>query len=273
MPATPTVGNHLDVAVTTNIATATIDITTATTGNWVYLFVTIVGAVSVAPSCTGWTTVTTDSPNLRIFRRKKVGGDTTFTVNWTGASNAMLSWVEWTNLDPTTPDESAASTDQSGTSRTAVPTPSASPTSTGRYAVGYFSTRASVVGNKNITWTPDAALTEILDANGSAGSVNSWVGHEVAWSVTPVTNASHTYTGTHNLAETRDFSAILYLIPAPSNNSQAGFFAAYLKTGASDVHIDYFDRFLRQYDEVSQRLDQNELHCHGIDARVWSAGS
>jgi hypothetical protein len=224
MAATITVDQHADVAVTTNIATATIDITTAAVGTWVYLFITVVGAISVAPTATGWTTVTTDSPNLRILRRKKVGGDTTFTVNWTGASNAMLSWVSFNNCDPTTPDESAAATDQSGTSRTAVPTPSASPTAAGRYAVGYFSTRASVSGNKNITWTPDAALTEILDANGSAGSVNSWVGHEVAWSVTPVTNASHTYTGTHNIAETRDFSAILYLIPAPSTSFGAGFF-------------------------------------------------
>jgi hypothetical protein len=229
MPSTPVVGNHADVAVTTNVATATIDITTATTGNWVYLFVTIVGAVSVAPSCTGWTTVTTDSPNLRIFRRKKVGGDTTFTVNWTGASNAMLSWVEWSGLDPTTPDEAAASTDFSGTTRTAVPTPSASPTSTGRYAVGYFATRATVSGDKNITWTSDAALTEIVDANGSAGAVSSWVGHEIAWSVTPVTNASHTYTATHNITETRDFSAILFLIPDPAGGAanQAGFFASY----------------------------------------------
>ena len=227
MSAIPTVDTSVSVAVTTNVATATIDITTAITGNWVYLFVTVVGAVSVAPSCTGWTTVGTDSPNVRIFRRKKVGGDTTFTVNWTGASNAMLSWVSWNNLDPTTPDESCSITDQSGTSRTAVPTPSASPTTTGRYAVGYFSTRASVVGNKNITWTPDAALTEIVDANGSAGSVNSWVGHEIAWSVTAVTNASHSYTATHNLAETRDFSGILYLIPAPTTQNSAGFFAAY----------------------------------------------
>jgi hypothetical protein len=229
MPATPSVGNHLDVAVITNVATATIDITTATIGNWVYCFITVVGAVSVAPTITGWTQVTVDSPNLKILRRKKVGGDTTFTVNWTGNSNAMISWVEWSGLDPTSPDESAAATDFSGTTRTAVPTPSATPTTTGRYAVGYFATRATVTGDKAITWTSDAALTEIVDANGSAGSVSSWVGHEIAWSVTPVTNASHTYTATHNITETRDFSAILFLIPDPAGGStaKAGFFASY----------------------------------------------
>lgn len=229
MPATPVVGNHADVAVTTNTTSATIDITTATVGNWVYLFCTFVGSITVLPTISGWTSVTTDSPNLKIFRRKKVGGDTTFSVTWTGAANGMLSWVEWSGLDPTSPDESAASTDQSSTSRTAVPTPSATPTSTGRYAVGYFSCRTTNSANKAITWTPDAALTEILDANSSAGAVSSWVGHEIAWSVTTVTNASHSYTGTHNIAENRDFSAILFLIPDPAGGSanQTGFFAAY----------------------------------------------
>lgn len=211
-------------AITTQTTSATLDITAAADGRWVYAWVALVGSVTVGPTCTGWTSVTTDSPNTALLRRKKVPGDTTFTVNWTTNAQGIIVWASFTGLHPTSPDESGASTDFSGTTRTAVPGPSASPTTTGRYALAGFMVRTTTSGNKAISWTSDAALTELVDANNSAAAASAWVGAELAVSPSTVTNASHQYTATHNFTETRDFSMLVFLIPDPNANSGAGFF-------------------------------------------------
>jgi hypothetical protein len=212
-------------AINTQVATATLDITAAADNTWVYAYVTLVGSVTVGATCTGWTTVTSDSPNTIILKRKKVSGDTTFTVNWTGNSQGVIVWVSISGAHATAPEESALATDFTGTARTAVPTTTVTPTAGNRYALAFFSVRTTTSANKAITWTSDAALTEIIDANNSAASSSAWVGAEIAISPAAVTNATHTYTATHNFAEGRDFSALLYLIPAAgSTNFGAGFF-------------------------------------------------
>lgn len=211
-------------AVITNTTSGVIDITTAADGKWVYLWALLTGSITVAPSATGWTAIATDSPNSTLLKRKKVTGDTTFTVNWTGSAQGVLAWVSINGAHPTLAEESAASTDFSGTTRTGTPTPSASPTAADRFALAFFTVKAAATGTKAITWTSDAALTEVLDVNNSAASDGSWVGTEIAISPAAVTNASHQYTATHNFTETRDFSAILYLIPDPNPFFGSGFF-------------------------------------------------
>jgi hypothetical protein len=205
-------------ATTAGGTAATVDITAAATGAWAYLFISM-PAATTTPSNASWTQLAavTDSVltvQYAICRRQKQAGDTTFSFTWSGAAKGVLAWASYTGLDGTTPDEGAAVTFNGTTSATAVPTPSATPSATGRWALAFFAARTSTSGNKNITWTPDAATTERLDANNSAAASAAWTGVEIADTNTTVAASSQSYTATHApAAEAHDGSGILFLIP------------------------------------------------------------
>lgn len=213
--------NFGSTPVTTSVSSLSLDITAATAGAVCYAWVAVGSSNAGAPSiaATGWTTVqgAADSTTAEyaVLRRVKQSGDTTFTVTWTTAAHAEAVWASWTGVNTSTPDESSAIATNGVTSRTAVPTPTATPTAADRWAVGFFSARTSTSANKNITWTPDAAQTERVDANNSAGASSPWAGSEIADTAAAVTQAAHSYTATHApAAESHDGSAILFLIPA-----------------------------------------------------------
>lgn len=217
--------NSGSTAVTTGQTSATLDITSAVAGAWCYAWVAVGSSNAGSPSiaATGWTVVqgAADSTTAEyaVLRRQKVAGDTTFTVTWTTSAHAELVWASWTGADPNTPDEASAITTNGTTSRTAVPTPTATPNAGDRWAVGFFAARTSTSGNKNITWTPDAAQTERVDANNQAGASSVWFGNEIADTNGAVTQTSQSYTATHApAAESHDGSAILFLIPAPAGS-------------------------------------------------------
>jgi len=212
--------NAGSTAVITGVTSATLDITAAAVGAACYALVSVgssnAGATSIA--ATGWTVVqaAADSTTAEyaVLRRIKQSGDTTFTVTWSTSAHAELTWASWTGVDPVTPDEQSAIATNGATSRTAVPTPTATPTAANRWAVGFFAARTSTSANKAITWTPDAAQTERVDANNSAGTSSVWFGNEIADTAGAVSQTSHSYTATHApAAESHDASAILFLIP------------------------------------------------------------
>jgi len=211
---------------TTGATSASIDITSAATGAWVYLWVAMPSATSAA-SGTGWTAVASSLDAsatpvaYTVLRRLKQAGDTTFTISWTTTGKGVLVWASWTGVDGTTPDEGASVANNSTTSRTAVPTPSATPTAGNRWAVGFFSARTSTAGNKPITWTPDAATAERADVDNDLAASAAWDGTEIADTNGAVTQAAHSYTATHNAAESHDGSAILFLIPAAAGAAAA----------------------------------------------------
>ncbi len=208
-------------AVTTGLTSATLDITAAAVGAACYAWVAVGSSNAGAPSiaATGWNVVqaVADSTTAEyaVLSRIKQAGDTTFTVTWSTAAHAELVWASWTGVNTVTPDEQSAIAANGATSRTAVPTPTATPTAADRWAVGFFAARTSTSGNKAITWTPDAAQTERVDANNSAAASAVWFGNEIADTAAAVSQAAHSYTATHApAAESHDGSAILFLIPA-----------------------------------------------------------
>src|SRR6266496_970214 len=206
-------------SMTAAATSATVDITAAAVGAWVYAWVAL-GINAGAVSSTGWTSLLDaddgTSAHYALLRRQKVAGDTTFMFSWTTSTKGTIGWASYTGLDPTTVDEGATLVTNGVTSRTAVPTPSATPTAANRWAVAFFGVRTTTVGNKPISWTPDAATTERLDVDNNAAGSAPWMGLEIADTNSAVTQASHSYTATHNAAESHDGSAILFLIPAPT---------------------------------------------------------
>jgi hypothetical protein len=203
-------------SMTAGATSTNVDISAAAVGAWCYCWVAL-GINSGAVSATGWTSLLDAdegaAAHYALLRRQKQGGDTTFSFGWTTSTKGTLTWASWTGLDSATPDEGAALATNGVTSRTAVPTPSATPTAANRWAVGFFANRTTNVANKPITYTPDAAQTERIDVDNAAAGSAPWVGTEIADTNSAVTQAAHSYTATHNAAESHDGSAILFLIP------------------------------------------------------------
>lgn len=203
-------------SMTAGTTSANVDITAAAAGAWCYCWVAL-GANSGAVSATGWTSLLDSdegtAAHYALLRRQKQAGDTSFTFGWTNSTKGTLAWKSYLGLDGVTPDEQATLATNGVTSRTAVPTSSATPTAQDRWVVACFAVRTTNVANKPITWTSDAALTERVDVDNNAAGSSPWLGVEIADSNAIVTQASHSYTATHNVAESHDGSAIFFLIP------------------------------------------------------------
>lgn len=229
-------------AILAGTTSAVVDITAAAVGAVCYAWAAL-GANSGTVSATGWTdpsnVINADEGTVAhyaILRRIKQSGDTTFTFSWSASAKGVIAWQSYTGVDPVTPDEQAALATNGVTSRTAVPTPSATPTAANRVPVAFFAVRTSTVGNKPITWTPDAATTERVDVDNNASGSAPWMGVEIADTATAVSQAAHSYTATHNASEGHDGSAILYLIPSSGTSAPAGVATA---TGvAADAAVD-----------------------------------
>jgi hypothetical protein len=202
------------VNLTSSATSKVVDITGAATGDWVYMFVTT-DTTQTAVTATGWTLrVEGDegaSTHYALFRRKKVGGDTTFTVSWPTSAKCVISLAAYTGLDGTTPDEGVVFL--AHTTGATFATSSATPSAAGRIAAMFAYSRTSTSGNKVITWTPAAGLLERMDANNSAAAGSPWLGQEVADSGDAITVASHSYTATAAFAESHGGAILIYLIP------------------------------------------------------------
>lgn len=222
-------GIQLDTAGLTEVTTAgtsaTIDITNAANNSWVYLWCAIsTGSTTQTgvPSNASWTTLQstqttagTSGATYALYRRQKQSGDTTFSFTWpTNSGKGAFAWVSYTGLNNSTPDEQSAITQNDVTSRAAIPTPSATPSASGRWAVGFFGQRSTTTGNRPSSWTQDAALLEREEADNRAAVTSPWLGIDIEDSASAVTVASHSYTATSNQTESHDGSAIIFLIPA-----------------------------------------------------------
>lgn len=204
---------------------AVVDITAAAVGAWCYAWCAIsTGATTQTgvPSSAGWTAVQsvqtaggTSGATYAVFRRLKQSGDTTFTFSWaTNSGKGAFSWVSWTGVDGSTPDESSAIALNDTVQRSSVPTPSATPTAAGRWAVAFFGQRATASVLKPTSWGPDAALTDRQEADNSTAASSPWLSADIEDSNGTVTVAAHSYTSTSNASNAHDGSAILFLIPA-----------------------------------------------------------
>lgn len=217
--------NSGGTSITVAATSAVVDITAAAVGAWCYAWCAIsTGATTQTgiPSATGWTAVQsvqttagTSGATYAIFRRLKQSGDTTFTFSWaTTAGKGAFSWASWTGVDGTTPDESSAIAINDTVQRSSVPTPSATPTAAGRWAVAFFGQRATASFLKPTSWGPDIALVDRQETDNSTAASAPWLSADIEDSNGTVTVAAHSYTSTSNASNSHDGSAILFLIPA-----------------------------------------------------------
>lgn len=204
-------------AVTLSATSSSIDITSATVAEWVYALATLGATQGSDVTFTGWTKVlegnSAAGSHYALYRRKKVGGDTTFSISWPTSTKGCIGWQQWTGLDGTSPDELAQFMIHN-VSGTTYPTPSITPGGSDRWATAWSYTRSTTPANKAITWTADAALVERLDVNNSAAASAPWTGLQVADSAAAVTAAAHSYTATAIFSESHGGAILLYLLPA-----------------------------------------------------------
>lgn len=205
-------------AVTASSTSFNVDITAAATGADVFCWIAW-GLQSASFTFTGWTQILVGGPastlTCGLFYRRKVAGDTTFSVS-VGSAKGCHAWASYTGLHSTTPYQSASSSNFLAKSSASVnvSTPAVTNSDATAWALGFFASRSSTSGNKVITFTPDAALTERKDQNNSGASSGIWTGVEIADSNAVVTAASHSYTAVASFSETFGGGALLYLNPA-----------------------------------------------------------
>lgn len=214
-------------AVTTSGTTTTVNITSATTGADCFAFVTLAGTSMASFTSTGWTQIGTiatgGTPPMAgvLLYRRKVAGDTTFSIVANASGKGSHGWVSYTGLDTTTPYDTATQAAnmllKNGAS-TSVATPSVSAADATHWALAFFASRSTTSGNKVITFTPPGGLTERVDINNSGAASSAWTGVEIADSNGTVTSGAHSYTATASFSETWGIGALLYLNPAAAAN-------------------------------------------------------
>jgi hypothetical protein len=211
-------------AVTTAGTTFNVDITAAATGADCFVWIAR-GLQSATFTLTGWTQILVGGPastlTCGLFYRRKVAGDTTFTCT-TGSAKGCHAWVSYTGLHASTPYQIAtlaANFLAKSAASVNVSTPAVTNSDATAWALGFFASRTSTSGNKVITFTPDAALTERKDQNNSGASSSIWTGGEIADSNGAVTAASHSYTAVASFSETYGGGALLYLNPASGSTA------------------------------------------------------
>lgn len=214
--APDTAGGGAAAAAATTIV---VDITAAATGSDVFVWVAW-GLQSATFTATGFTQILVGGPattlTCGLFYRRKVAGDTTF--NWTvGSAKGCWAWASYTGLDAASPYQTAtlgANFLAKSVASVNVATPSVSNSSATAWALAFHASRTSTSGNKVITFTPDAALTERQDQNNSAATSSIWTGAEIADSNAAVSAAAHAYTAVASFSESFGGGALLYLNPS-----------------------------------------------------------
>lgn len=129
----------------TNTNAATVDITTATVGSIVYTFFNDHLATCTVSAFTGWTQLGINKTlslvgAYDVWYRKKVAGDTTFSVTLGSSSYGVIQWASYLGVQQNSSGtDSPASATFTNTSYT---TPTGTPTAPKRWAVGFFAGEA-----------------------------------------------------------------------------------------------------------------------------------
>jgi hypothetical protein len=205
------------VKMTTAATSATVDITTAAAGSFVFCLVAL-GLNEASLTFTGWTQLLagdeSTATHYGLFWRQKIAGDTTFTVSWPSSTKGTIGWVSYTGLNAAAPQELAAVTLH--TTGTSFVSPSLTPSTAAEWALFCCYARDTTLATDlpdGTAWAPDAALTELLDASNQASS-GTWVAIEFADSGAAVTQAAHSYTAVSATAESHGAAFLLFLNPA-----------------------------------------------------------
>jgi hypothetical protein len=218
----------ISLATAASAITTPVDISTATNGEWIYVFFGVynsIGAASLTCTTNGSGTVntlqaqTTQGSGATVgsvgaWYIKKQSSDTTLTISWTTSRPYVWAWQQWTGLHPTTPHEG-----YSGAAITAAAnvftSPSSTPTDTTRWGVFFIEGVDGNVNTNAVSWTPTAPQVEIGHVR------NNTFSHPVNGlfdsNGTLASAASQSYTATYvpsGSAMTNGYAGILFLIPA-----------------------------------------------------------
>ncbi|MGZ4519165.1 MAG: hypothetical protein ACXVGA_00945 [Mycobacteriaceae bacterium] len=204
--------------------TVTFDISSASVGSVVYAWAGFATAQTSITAPTGWTQLLQGSVGISgyaLIYKVKASGDTTFTLTGSNSAKITVGWVSYLGLDTVNgPHETVTSSNflALSSSTTSYPSPSLTPATADRWALYGAYTKSNTSANKNISYTPDGALTERLDANNTVAFPNgNWVGVELADSNAAVTAAAHSYTATEAFAENLGGAFLIYLKPSSGN--------------------------------------------------------
>ena len=221
-------GDGGQVVRTSGSATSdTISIAGATVGDVCFILAAVSLGETGISTPTGWTLVAEGGEGANgatgsrtgLYYRVKQTGDTTFTVSWSSsATKYIIQAFSYSGLDSTTPVEGGAYA--SHTSGSSYVSPSVTPTAADRWILTCSHARSSTAAS---TFTPDAALTERIDATNGA---NAWSSIEVADTAATVSAAAHSYTATGSRSESHGGTIAAALLPASAGGSVTGTAAA-----------------------------------------------
>lgn len=204
---------------TTDVTSLQIDISGATTDEWVYCFLT--KTKSGGTTLNGWDLVLSGDQNTNyhfaLYRRRKQSGDTTFTTSWSTSCRALACLIQWTGLDATVPDERAIA--QFHTSGDTWATASATPNGGSRWAATFTSYRTTNIADNNPSWT-STGLTQRQDLDTSAG-LTPWLVALTTDTNAAVTEAAHDYTHIASATNSSGVSVLMFLVAGGLNGSVA----------------------------------------------------
>ncbi len=199
-----------------NVATVTVDITTAATGAFCYCFFQIATNELKGITFTGWQRlIDTDeavSSHFALFRRVKQSGDTTFAASWNTAQGVAAAWASYTGLNATYPEEGFVGATHITNSASYV-TPTGTPADATRWALGCAGARSTVTTGE--TWTGPGAMTIRSQAVNSTLRCSPVA---IADTNATVAQSAQSYTFTLSAAEVHGGTTLAFLIPAASAN-------------------------------------------------------
>jgi hypothetical protein len=210
----------------------TIDITGATVGEFVLAWCQTRSSVT-NQAITGWTKIgvavalgnSTANGVQTLFIRKKVAGDTTFSLTWTTSGQHEVILGQWTGVNQVLTQEQYTTATITGATGNVFTSPTATPSFADRWAVVSLTAGNGDSAHKTITWTPPTGMTEVGHIT-NPNTATLWNGLGVFDSGGAVTAAAHSYAGTASnsggLSMTNGSSSIIYLIPQEQVVTMAG---------------------------------------------------
>ena len=185
----------------------TIDISSAPVGSHVFVWA-LSGSNSNTITATGWSIEQNRSAGVGAMKcmllyRQKQSGDTTFSTPWGTSSSWIHSWVAYSGIKSFSTEAVFLSKNTAGAE---LPTNSISYQS-GTWAIGFF---ASIQTVNTVTWTPDAAMTERVDA---VRSTSSFMAMNITDTNGPVNASSKSFLSTSSQSFTYGLAGVVQAVP------------------------------------------------------------
>jgi hypothetical protein len=196
---------------------ASVNISSAPTGDWVFVALAIGDTQTNLTAPTGWTDFgqgNEPKSHIALFGRMKQAGDTSTTFTWALSAKSQIVAIAYSGLDATLPIEGVV-TSAHTTTTSQFATASSTPSGAGRWALTLSVARGTTLAT---SFTPDAALTERVDV---CNTLTAFVALQVADSNQAVTTGSHSYTATSTGTDNHGVTLLAFLVPDTTSGTTA----------------------------------------------------